>query len=43
MQDIYLGLSIIMLAIVPIVFLIPDTAADRAHGRQRVTFQAEGE
>ena len=33
MQYIYMGLAVIMIAIIPIVFMIPDTAADRAHGR----------
>ena len=42
MQDIYLGLAAIMIIIIPIVFLIPDTAADRAHGRTRVRYDANG-
>jgi MFS family permease len=39
MQSIYLGLAVIMIAIVPIVFMIPDTAADRAHGRARTRYE----
>jgi EmrB/QacA subfamily drug resistance transporter len=38
MQYIYLGLAVIMIVIVPIVFMIPDTAADRAHGRARTRY-----
>ena len=42
MQFIYMGLAGIMLVIVPIVFMIPDTAADRAHGRTRVRYDGNG-
>jgi EmrB/QacA subfamily drug resistance transporter len=38
MQYIYLALAVIMIVIVPIVFMIPDTAADRAHGRPRTRY-----
>jgi EmrB/QacA subfamily drug resistance transporter len=38
MQYIYVGLAVIMIAIIPIVFMIPDTAADRAHGRSMVHY-----
>jgi EmrB/QacA subfamily drug resistance transporter len=42
MQYIYLGLAAIMIVIIPIVFMIPDTAADRAHGRARVRYDGNG-
>ena len=42
MQDIYLGLAVIMLAIIPIVFIIPDTAADRVRGRSKVRYDGQG-
>ena len=42
MQTIYLGLAIVMLLIIPVVFFIPDTAADRAHGRARVSYDGNG-
>ena len=42
MQYIYLGLAAIMIIIIPIVFMIPDTAADRAHGRTRVRYDGNG-
>jgi EmrB/QacA subfamily drug resistance transporter len=41
MQDIYLGLAIIMLLIIPFVFMIPDSAADRAHGRARTRYTSD--
>jgi len=42
MQYIYLGLAAIMIIIIPVVFMIPDTAADRAHGRTRVRYDGNG-
>ncbi len=42
MQEVYLALAIIMLLIIPVVFFIPDTAADRAHGRARVSYNGNG-
>ena len=42
MQYIYLGLAAIMIVIIPVVFMIPDTAADRAHGRTRTRYTGNG-